>query len=176
MLAGWLFADLLLMLFLLALASQPKPKETTAHPTPSVTPSASPSVTQALISKNFCEFLLPVNTTAMVNDDPAAASQLIARLNKALTGHYPGEILADRTNPAGSRSSCLTQLPRQPNAGVIIAYGSSQDITTGNTVGRNAARAITRKSPRFKGASSIWGWTSEFGEDKVELIVFFIGP
>jgi len=178
MLAGWLFADLLLMLFLIALAGQASPKvpaasaSHSASPSPSPSPLASPS--QGFISRDFCEFLLPVNATALIAGNRAAASDLIVTLNQALTGQHSDEILADPANPAGSRASCLSQLPRQPRAGVVIAYGASQSIGTGIAVGQHAAQAIIQLSPRFYGASSIWGWTGEYGENKVELIVFFI--
>lgn len=178
MLAGWLFADLLLMLFLLALAAQASPKASpprpshSPSPSPSLSPSPSPS--QGFISKDYCEFLLPVNATALAAGDRTAASDLIATLNQALTGQHPDEILADPINPAGSRASCLSQLPRQPRAGVVIAYGASLSIGTGMAVGQHAAQAIIRLSPRFEGASSIWGWTGQYGENKVELIVFFV--
>jgi hypothetical protein len=174
MLAGWLFADLLLMLFLLGLAGQASPKSPAVSPTQSESPSPSPSPSQGFISKDFCEFLLPVNTAAMSADNRAAASDLITTLNQALTGQYPDEILADPGNPAGSRANCLGQLPRRPRAGVVIAYGASQSIGTGIAVGQHAVQAIIQRSPRFNGASSIWGWTGEYGDNKVELIVFFI--
>lgn len=110
----------------------------------------------------------------MAVGDSAEAARLIARLGRALSGRRPDEILDDPANPAGSRAKCLSQLTRNPSAGVIIAYGGSASITTGNDVGKHAAQAITRDSARFKGASSIWGWTGEYGDGKIELIVFFI--
>jgi hypothetical protein len=174
MLAGWLFADLLLMLFLLALAGQASPKAPSPRPSHSPSPSPSPSPSQGFISKDFCEFLLPVNATALAAGNRAAASDLIVTLNQALTGQHPDEILADPVNPAGSRASCLSQLPRRPRAGVVIAYGASLSIGTGMAVGQHVAQAITQLSPRFNGASSIWGWTGQYGENKVELIVFFV--
>jgi len=179
LLAGWLFADLLLMLFLISLATQAS--GSSAHPKPSPTasrsptPSPSPSPTQDFISKKFCELLLPLSTEGILTSNLGAESQLVSALNTALTGQDPSEILNDPVNADGDQASCLSQLPRRLRVGVVIAYGASPDIGTGVTLGQNAVADIISLSPRFSGASSFSGWTGEHGSNAVELIIFFIG-
>lgn len=181
LLAGWLFADLLLVLFLVNLAtepsgstSHPKPPPT-ASPSPSPSSSPSPSPSQAFIGKKFCELLLPLNTRGIEENDKAAESQLVRSLGVVLAGHDNGKILNDAVNEDGDKSSCIIQLAKHLRAGVVIAYGASPDIGTGLTLGENAVADIIRLSPRFSGASSFSGWTGEHGSNAVELIVFFIG-
>jgi hypothetical protein len=179
LLAGWLFADLLLMLFLISLATQASGSSAHPHPSPttsrSPSPSPSPSPTQGFISKKFCEMLLPLSTEGIENNNQGAESQLISALNTALAGQDPGEILDDPVNADGDQASCLSQLPRHLRVGVVIAYGASPDIGTGVTLGQNAVADIIRRSPRFSGASSFSGWTGEHGSNAVELIIFFVG-
>ena len=185
LLAGWLFADLLLMLFLISLATQasgssPHPAPTpTRSPTPrpsspSPSPSPSPSATQGFISKKFCELLLPLNTNGIDGNDKGAEAQLVSTLNTALIGRDLSEILDDTVNSDGDQASCLSQLRRHLRVGVVIAYGASPDIGTGVTLGQDAVADIIARSPRFSGASSFSGWTGEHGSDAVELIIFFI--
>lgn len=175
LLAGWLFADLLLMLFLVSLATQASGSSAHPHPSPTTSRSPSPSPTQGFISKKFCEMLLPLSTEGIENNNQGAESQLISALNTALAGQDPGEILNNPVNADGDQASCLSQLPRHLRVGVVIAYGASPDIGTGVTLGQNAVGDITRRSPRFSGASSFSGWTGEHGSNAVELIIFFVG-
>jgi hypothetical protein len=104
MLAGWLFADLFLVLFIVVFSSQPtvatpKPKPVAI---PSAHPSAAPSPKHSPAAKPPARVGLepaPVNIDVSVSpaqiDNPAtraqAAAQLLASLNRQLAaGHHTG--------------------------------------------------------------------------------------
>ena len=104
MLAGWLFADLFLVLFIVVFSSQPtvatpKPKPLAApsvHPSPAHSPKPSPTPKQ---SASLGLEPAPVNIDVSVSpaeiDNPAtrsqAAVQLLASLNGQLAaGHHTG--------------------------------------------------------------------------------------
>jgi hypothetical protein len=107
MLAGWLFADLFLVLFIVAFSSQPtvatpKPKAAvspSARASPSPSPSAKPSPTPVKPARLGLE-PAPVNIDVSVSpaaiDNPAtraqAAARLLAGLNAQLTAaHRSGQ-------------------------------------------------------------------------------------
>jgi len=94
MLAGWLFADLFLVLFIVAFSSQPSvpAAKPTSTPTPTVTHSASPSPSPSQLGLEPT----PVNAVIMVSpaavDNPAtrtaAVRELFAGLNGWLRDHH----------------------------------------------------------------------------------------
>jgi hypothetical protein len=89
MLAGWLFADLFLVLFIVAFSSQPSVPavKPTSTPTPSVTHSASPSPSPS--PKPSPSGLEPTPVNVVVNVSPAAVDNPATRaaaVKELLTG------------------------------------------------------------------------------------------
>jgi biopolymer transport protein ExbD len=97
--AGWLFADLLLVLAMLFLAANtmgihPPPKPT---PTPTVTPTQAPL---AQLEQKYHEFPIYVDRQAFLNNDPAAVRSVTQQIvsQTFLRGRSAGLIVAYGTD------------------------------------------------------------------------------
>jgi hypothetical protein len=98
MLAGWLFADLFLVLFIVAFSSQPAAPTPTHKPTPAASrkPVKSHPPPQIGLDQN------PVNITVDVSpadlDDPATHAQAVAAILASLDKQLAGkELLTDKS-------------------------------------------------------------------------------
>ncbi len=188
-LAGWLFADLLLVLFLVSLSAQARSDDDRKRPSPSPSPSqsASPSpsptiTTQAprLLSKRYCELLVRADFGAMLGTDSARAAEerlVVSRVDEVLRGDRPGAVVGKY------RTACLAHLRGGEQAGMVIAYGAADQSRIGQAtlVAERVNLAViegddrlgVRGHPRFQGAGDLAEWTGREGADKVKMIVFF---
>ena len=69
-LAGWLFADLMLVLFLVAMAVQPRAELTTGLPEQKKPRPSGPRV----LGQDFCDFLIPVQAEGLLSGSGGAKS------------------------------------------------------------------------------------------------------
>ena len=94
--AGWLFADLLLVLAMLFLAANTlgiHPPPPTPKPTPTVTPTQAPL---AQLEQKYHEFPIYVDRQAFLANDPAAVSSVTQQIvsQAFLRGRSAGLIVA----------------------------------------------------------------------------------
>ncbi|WP_433256938.1 hypothetical protein ACQPYK_18980 [Streptosporangium sp. CA-135522] len=175
-LAGWLFADLLLVLFLVSLSAQtfsPVPP-----PVPSPTPTRTPDAvrtpkpaTARLLSKDYCELLIRADFGLMLGTGPARAAEerrVVRRMDAVLQGRDPQAVLGVNAGP------CREHLRRDRQAGIIIAYGAAPRSSIGlaTQVAKRVSDAVIAGHPRFAGATALAQWTEQ-GTDQVKMIVFF---
>lgn len=101
--AGWLFADLLLVLAMLFLAANTMgihPPPPVVHATPTPTPSPTPKIL-AQLEQQYQEFTIHVNTTALLNGDKNAASSVMQQISSNVpAGRSVGLIMVYGTDPA----------------------------------------------------------------------------
>jgi|HubBroStandDraft_6_1064221.scaffolds.fasta_scaffold297355_2 hypothetical protein len=150
-LAGWLFADLLLVLFVVSLAALPvtKPKAA-AHVKPRPTPSPSPILA---LDRSPVPLSVPVSPSAV--EDPgsrqAAISQLINNVNQQLSARH------------------LTQR----RAGFVLVFASGPLNGTGPaiTAAQDVLNALSQRAGVFHGTSGQGYWQGE--GDSFELRIFF---
>jgi hypothetical protein len=146
LLAGWLFADLFLVLFVLSLASVPaKP------PVPRVTtpPLAPPSrvldkPVSFLITVPPFEFQDPAT-------EPAAASRLVRLLNRALAARHLGG--------------------RQAGVLLVFASGPQTAISEAISTAKSVIRIVRSKVAGFSKVSSAGYWSGT--GDSFEFEIFF---
>jgi len=154
LLAGWLFADLFLVLFLVGLASSQPPKpHHTVTPTPTPTPT-SPRV----LDRHPVSFW--VNVPPAEFQDPAtrhaAKSQLLAMLNRKL--HEP--------NLRGQQAGFLLVFAPGPLTGINQAVATAKSVV-----------AIVRaKIPAFSEVSGVGYWGGSTGNSLKFTIFFFARP
>jgi hypothetical protein len=147
MLAGWLFADLFLMLFVVGLASLP-PK----RPVPRPTPTVSPVAPQVLESK-------PVRLSIDVAPSDVRGGQrgidaLIRGLNdqleqRRLTSRRAGFVL-------------------------VFAYGPQSGIAQAQDTAQYVIGLVRKQDSTFADASGEGYWTGRGGDD-FEFEIFFFG-
>ncbi|WP_369362889.1 hypothetical protein AB5L52_06115 [Streptomyces sp. CG4] len=128
LLAGWLFADLLLLLLVIALGSLPREQRTGAKPTPSAPSSAPPSTRAAergLVLKP-CSFTVGTGSAGSV------PQQFGAQLR--------GAGVADRT------------------AGFVLSFGTAPDPGPGQDAADKVNAMITDGFSRFKHAPKRGYW------------------
>lgn len=173
-LAGWLFADLLLVLFLVSLAAVPNGRGD-APPSPAPTPTSTPTRTRASelrgLNKSYCSFSIKANFGALLGTGTARTREerrVVNRLSAVLRGRSDASVLQP------NRASCLAQLDDRPDAGVVIVYGVAPraDLDRAILVARRFAE-LTRRLPQFRTASSLSQWSGSTSTDSVEIIVFF---
>ena len=157
MLAGWLFADLLLVLFITTLASLPAPAVVpvkTPSPSPSPSPTPTPQPTALVLERN--PHTIDVDVPPSDVNDPASRDAAIAKLLSEL------------------RQKLAAQGLRGQRAGFVLvfAYGTAdsggigQAISAANTV----LHAIQAKEPGFSQASGLGYWS---GTGNFEFKIFF---
>lgn len=116
--AGWLFADLLLVLAMLFLAANTMgihPPPPIVHVTPTPTPSPTPKLL-AQLEQHYHEFTVNVDRAAFLNNDPAAINSVKQQISSQpfLQGRSAGLIIAYGT----ASSNCKSE----------GAYTVSQDV------------------------------------------------
>jgi hypothetical protein len=145
LLAGWLFADLFVVLFIISLASQPpavthKPPHPTVSATPSSSPSPSPSPSpthsqQSVLQRTPIDINVPVSQSELqqLDADPADDGNLLSGLksqiaNDHLAGEKAGFVLLLVPGPDVG--------PAEATAKAIVSSLPSQDSGTfGSTAG-----------------------------------------
>jgi hypothetical protein len=165
-LAGWLFADLLLVLFITAFATTTTPS---APSTPKATPTPSPRPTQhpkapkpaphpaALVLVPY-DFTLPVPATGVLN------------ANGGITN---GTTAADRLLAHELKVKLARKGLGNRRAGLVEAFGWSPEPSQYATdVAQVAGLSFQKNLPLFSGVHLQSFWTSG-SEGSVSLTVFF---
>ncbi|MEU8305846.1 hypothetical protein AB0C84_20000 [Actinomadura sp. NPDC048955] len=168
-LAGWLFADLMLVLFLVAMAVQPRAQLTTGLPEQKKPLPSGPRV----LGQDFCDFLIPVQAEGLLSGSGGARADLLRKVDEALRGEHPSWLYGDEMRRKDARAACLEQLGQKLQVGFFLAYGARNDTGSGVTLGRNAAKAVKSGNPRFREAIYRAAWTGGEGDGSVQLVVFF---
>jgi hypothetical protein len=144
LLAGWLFADLLLLLLVVALGSLPREQRADAHPSPTPSDSAgSPSSRPAergLVLK-------PCSFTVGTGSDASVRQQFGAQLR--------GAGVASRT------------------AGFVLSFGTAPDPGPGQAAADKVNSQITKGFSRFQHAPKRGYWKYG-ASGKVRIDVFFL--
>ncbi|GIH10882.1 hypothetical protein Rhe02_89490 [Rhizocola hellebori] len=155
-LAGWLFADLLIVLFLVALVSVPP---TVAKPTPSASasskPSPAPSKPPVLNLKSVDFWVRGVNVNLLLAGNDSAAQNLVQKFNEEL-----------RRNNVQNR-----------RAGLILAFGTApahnyQDSLATRVAGK-LVEVVSQRVEKFRFVASRLLWTpGDPGDIRVEVFFF----
>lgn len=167
-LAGWLFADLMLVLFLVAMAVQPHAEV----PDPKGADRPTPTGPRVL-GKSFCEFMIPAQAEGLIGGDRAANADLLTKVGQALDDRRSSWLHGREMLDADARARCREQLRRKPQVGFYLVYGARDDTQSGVVLGGNAAKVIKSGNARFREAIYRSGWTGGEGDGAVQLIVFF---
>jgi hypothetical protein len=148
-LAGWLFADLFLMLFVLGLASL-RPE----RPTPQVTPTPTPTpVTPHVLERTPVRLDVDV-APAAVREGPAGKRALVRALrdqlrHRHLTGRHAGFVL-------------------------VFASGPTSGIAQAQSTAKHVIGLVRASDATFADVSGEGYWTGK-GGDHFEFEVFFYG-
>lgn len=156
LLAGWLFADLFLVLFLVGLASSQPAKP---HPTATPTPTPSPTPTSArVLDRQPVSFRVNVPPAEFQNPatQPAARSRLLTALKREL--HKP--------KLRGQQAGFLLVFASGPVTGI------NQAIATAKTV----VAIVRDKIPAFSEASGLGYWGGSTANSLKFTIFFFARP
>lgn len=149
LLAGWLFADLLLLLLVIALGSLPREERTSASatgtPSPTTSGSASPSPSERQAERGLvlkpCSFLVSTGSAHSVT------RQFGTQLKKAG--------VAGRT------------------AGFVLSFGTAPTAGPGQAAAEKVNSQITGALPRFRHAPKRGYWKGG-ASGKVRIDVFFL--
>ncbi len=134
MLAGWLFADLLLVLFLIGMGSVPSAPTAVPTPTPTPTPSASPTPTPTPtpeaplgLDRTPVTLTIRVNAGALLNPAtrPAAATDIQRQI-------------AEEAERAGFRDV---------TAGMVLIWGFSPDVNEGIRIAEMVGGELAGANP-----------------------------
>jgi hypothetical protein len=147
LLAGWLFADLFLVLFVLSLASLP-PK----NPVPHVMRTPPPPPSRVL--DRPVSFLITVPPTEFQDPatEPAAASRLVRLLNHALTARK--------------------MVGRQAGVLLVFASGPESAIDQAISTAKSVIGLVRRNVPGFSQVSSAGYWNGAGDYFKFEIFFF----
>lgn len=159
MLAGWLFADLLLVLFVTAFVSLPAPPvvgavHATAKPTPS--PSSTPTVTPPRVLEQQPQTftVTDVSPTDVSSSDAATSTAAIAKL----VGELRNQLAAH-----GMQG-------RQVGFVIVLAYGPIDGIGPAISTANSVVGILKAKESQFSGAAGLGYWT---GSPGFEFKIFF---
>lgn len=145
LLAGWLFADLFLLLLVIALGSLPREERTSSSSSPS--PSASPSPSWSGQPAERGLVLKPCSFTVKTGSDGSVKAQFTSQLRKAG--------VASRT------------------AGFVLSFGTAPDPGPGQAAADKVNSVITKGLPRFRHAPKRGYWKGG-ATGKVRIDVFFL--
>ncbi|MFJ9894375.1 hypothetical protein ACIQPR_13770 [Streptomyces sp. NPDC091280] len=147
LLAGWLFADLLLLLLVIALGSLPREERTSSTASPSPSSSAPPSESPSPQVAERGLVLKPCSFTVSTGSAGSVRSQLAAQLRQAG--------VADRT------------------AGFVLSFGTAPQPEAGQEAAEKVNRYLTGGLSGFRHAPKRGYWKG--GESgKVRIDVFFL--
>lgn len=149
LLAGWLFADLFLVLFLVGLASiSPKPHTHKPHPTPPPT-----HIAPRVLDRRPVSFHLDVPPAEFQGQGTqhAATAQLLAALNRKM-----GQLHL-----------------RGRQAGFVLVFASGPESAIGQAVATadSVARIVRARNSEFSEASGLGYWNG--AGDYFKFVVFF---
>jgi hypothetical protein len=164
LLAGWLFADLMLLLFVISLSFAPVQTpaagaKATATPTlrPSPHPSPSARPQQRVLLQTYYQIDVNVDMPSL-KPGTAAAGQLIQGTDNAL-----GQLVKKYPSLRG----------KAVGVAVIFGAGPQTYIDTAIAEAATAGKILRAKDPRFSQASFLPEWTGGTAPTFVELILFF---
>jgi len=159
MLAGWLFADLLLVLFVTAFASLPAPRVMsgphpgiTATPTPTPTPTPRPKL--RVLEQN-------PQTFTVADVSPAAVASSDATTKAAAVARLLGEL---RTQLAAQELQ-----GRQAGFVIVFAYGPADGIGPAISTANSVVTTLKTEA-QFKGSAGLGYWS---GSPGFEFKIFF---
>lgn len=148
LLAGWLFADLLLLLLVIALGSLPKEerhKPPNPSPTPSETATASPSQSAQVAEQGLV--LKPCSFTVKTGSAASVRGQFTKQLRSAGVD--------GRT------------------AGFVLSFGTAPEPGPGQAAAERVNSVITKEMPRFRNAPKRGYWKGG-PSGNVRIDVFFL--
>jgi hypothetical protein len=160
LLAGWLFADLMLLLFVIGLSFAPVQSATvTAKPGPSPSGSRSPrpTPTQRVLNRTYYTIYVNVSLPELTPGSPAA-TQLINGTDAKIA-----QLARDHPHLAG----------KDVAVAVIFGAGPQSDINNAINEAKTAGNILRSKDPTFRQASFLPEWTGNPTSAFVELILFF---
>lgn len=151
--AGWLFADILLVLFIVGLGVQPTafPEVAAASPTPTPTPTEPPG-----LSREPVVVTLNVSTAALLGSGAAREEAEVAL----------SASIADGLREAGLEGA---------KAGMVLVWAHARDVNRGLSI----AEAVVGQLPQ---ASTMFGETTSrslwYGgtESRVDLEIYVLNP
>lgn len=162
--AGWVFADLFLVLFLVGLGSavpikqavKPTPPKPTATVKP--TPTPTPKPTAPIIGMKQAPTLLnlTVAADALTSSGPA--------------GTREGGVACRRIRQAAA-------VPlKDERAGLVLIFGGGPDVASGQSVARSLARQLNCANPALFSKTTpyraFWDGTLDYGRVRLEVFVF----
>ena len=162
LLAGWLFADLMLLLFVIGLSFAPIQSATVSpKPTPTSSPSGHPSPsalpTQRVLNRTYYTIYVNVSLPDLQQGSPAA-TQLIDGTNAKVA-----QLASEHPELAG----------KDVAVAVIFGAGPQSDINTAITEATTAGNILRGEDHTFSQASFLPEWTGNPTPTYVELILFF---
>ena len=164
MLAGWLFADLLLVLFITAFTSlSAPPPRPTPSPTPTATPTHSPTPKPTKTSKPEPRVLETkphsftvndVNPADVISSDPGTRSAAIGKM----LGELHAQIVAKGLQG------------RQAGFVIVLAYGPMDGIGQALTAANSVVNVLKARESQFSGVAGLGYWSGSAG---FEFKIFF---
>jgi hypothetical protein len=162
MLAGWLFADLLLVLFITAFTSLPAPTvasvvhpSSTAKPKPTPTPTATPTPQPRVLEQEPQTFTITdVSPTDVTSSDPAASAAAVVRLLGELQKQLAARGLQGR----------------QAGFVIVLAYGPVDGIGQAISAANSVEGILKAKESQFSGVAGLGYWS---GSPGFEFKIFF---
>lgn len=163
--AGWVFADLFLVLFLVGLGSavtvKPAAKPTT-KPTIIATAKPTPKPT-------------PKPTSPIIGLKPKPALLSIAIDADALTSGGQAATAAGAVACARIRAETAAKVKAQ-QAGLVLIFGGGPDVSSGQEVARGVAKQLSCANravfSRSTPSRPFWDGTLDYGQVRLEVFVF----
>lgn len=159
-LAGWLFADLLLVMFIVGLGAEvtsvpePDPSPTAATATPTPEPTTTPSPTEAVMNQTPVVRTLQVDSADLMASGARgkkAAKALRTQLQQSLSD------LADRT------------------AAMVLIWGHAPTVGLGQRIAEEVGGQLPKALPETFGQAAqrtLWKADSRAGEVELEIYLF----
>lgn len=199
LLAGWLFADLLLALMVAFMVSAPGTLLPTPTPTPSATVTPSATATLLLPTATFT----PIPATATVTSTPQPPTATITpvateeppKINKdplvfefrvdaaALLGENQGARAEERMRARKLIEDEFAPVKTE-RAGIVLTFGTSDDIAEGNRLAIQVNELLAQVYPDTFGDAALRVFhfipeppdPARRGMIKVEVYMFVVGP
>jgi hypothetical protein len=163
--AGWVFADLFLVLFLVGLGSAVTVKpvvDPTTKPTPTPTSKPTPRPT-------------PKPTPPIIGLKPTPALLSIAIDADALTSGGRAATAAGAVACARIRAQTAAKVNGQ-QAGLVLIFGGGPDVASGQAVARGVAGQLPCANhavfARSTPSRAFWDGTLHYGQVRLEVFVF----
>jgi hypothetical protein len=149
-LAGWLFADLFLVLFVVGLASLP-PTPRIRPPTPRPTPTPTP---RQVLDRSPVSFVVNVAPASLENPftRPAAASELIRKVDQELAARHL----------QGRRAGFV----------LVFASGPTSAIGLSVQIANSVVRIVRSRDTVFSGAGGAGYWNGAGNAVKFKIFFF----